>query len=313
MPSQQTAEGWAFDLLDIRPNSVHHAVYMLWDLARTEPGSVVMEVQLPEYIKEVIGKYAAWLARYHYDTYARRWAHLSCNDIEAGAMEAAVWAILNANEVCVEPFDDIADGLSKPDFRCEKEGRLFYAEATCMRVEQVAEDTGLPVRFDPSGKPRQFGLLTTRLFNEVRAKTRQCSGLEAPCLVFVGTFHWHASCVCVDPHFVQDLLTGSTGISIPFDPDLGHAVGEGYLSTSLANSAFIRWAEGSGVEHARVPISAVVVCGLGRHPPNVYGALHPEPAHVFDPELLPHLPFCRLEPGYESGSLNVSWINRKEE
>lgn len=267
---------------------------------------------LPEYAKNVMRKYARWLNRRYHDTYARKWGRLCRNDVEAGAMEAVAWAILCGNDVDVEPYDVGPQGQPRPDFLCKRGRTEFYAEATCMKVENVAETTGLPSEFDLNSGATEFGLLTQSVFNEVRGKTKQCAGSGAPCVLLVGTFHWHASCVCVQEHFVEQLLTGKTGISVVFDTLRDEPVGEPHQTTRLESAAFVRPGKDSPVERARCSVSAVVLCGLGCTPPNMCGALHPQAAHSFNPAWLPRLPFCRLDKGYEQGSLGVSWVNQTQ-
>jgi hypothetical protein len=152
--------------------------------------------------------------------------------------------------------------------------------------------------------------LTDLVFNAVRAKTAQCSGLGAPCLLMVGTFHWEASRACVQEGHIEELLRGKGWFAWDFDPVGGQAVGGPYPITKLESSTFIRPGKQSLIEHARCPVSAVMVCGLGAEPPRMLGALHPQAAHEFDPAWLRAIPFCKLNPGYIAGKLSVSWVNR---
>jgi hypothetical protein len=100
-------------------------------------------------------------------------------------------------------------------------------------------------------------------------------------------------------------------MTMGFDPGLGKAIGDPYESTSLQDSAFIRFEKGpsGGVEFARNPISGVLLGAFGYARKEVVGILHPNPTHVFKRTLLPNVNFAKLvDACLKTGVLRVEWI-----
>lgn len=179
-------------------------------------------------------------------------------------------------------------------------------EVTCLSIAKVIGATELPD--DADGKARHYGLLNDAIFEASRKKTLQCADTGHPVLVAVGTFHFQASALCFSEHHLQMLLTGEELITQRIDTRTGQSVGDIYLSTKLWSATFLRPDNETGMEHARCPISAMLLCGFGCHPFQVGGVLHPRPVHDFDHLLLPDVKFCRLKEGYESGQFSTEWV-----
>lgn len=249
-------------------------------------------------------QHARWLAGFD-PRHRHKWESLLGNDPEAARCEAHVRLMLADNGNHVVPNEDLAGGDKTPDFLCQQAGQSFYVEVTCLSIDKVTEVTGFPDVRD-CGEMICYAPLNSAIFNACRQKTPQCAGLDHPCLVAVGTFHFEASKSCVRKLLLKDLLTGSLLITCDID-GTGAAVGDVYQSTRLESAAFIRPDEDGEVEHARRPVSGIVVCGFGCHPPNIFGVLHPSPARQFDRRLLPNIKFCRLTEGYDSGMMSTDW------
>jgi hypothetical protein len=107
---------------------------------------------------------------------------------------------------------------------------------------------------------------------------------------------------------VWDLLTGLPSITWDYDAQMGQAVGDPYETTKLESAVFVKPSTTAGIEHARNPVSGMLICGFGCDPPTCYGVLHPLPVRNFPRELLPDVEFCRLKDGYERGLLSTEWI-----
>ena len=180
---------------------------------------------------KVLRLYVKWIEQ-HREHHAKTWAHRYKNDPEAAMCEAMFWGVLQDCDVDVEPGEAPADTRRFPDFRCHKDGKCFYVEVTCLRIDRVANHTGL-VHGPSSGGAQSYSNLNSAIFNEVRQKTPQCANLDAPTLVAVGTFHFPASSICVQKHHIENLLTGDSLISWPVDTQTGGMVGKPFLSTQL--------------------------------------------------------------------------------
>lgn len=255
----------------------------------------------------LVEEHRRWLNGFD-DQYRRNWEKLLNADPEAAACEAEVRRVLEGQGNAVEP-NEILDGSGQaPDFRCTQRGQMFYVEVTSISIEKATEFTELPHMPEGNGGASNYGQLNGAIFNAAKQKTPQCSQLQHPALVAVGTFHFQASCICFHRGHLQMLLTGQELITSKLDTRTGKPVGGLYLSTQLRSAAFLRPDSGIGMDHARNPISGILLCGLGCNPPEIRGVLHPSPVHHFDRTLLPSIEFCRLRTGYETGALSTEWV-----
>jgi hypothetical protein len=50
-----------------------------------------------------------------------------------------------------------------------------------------------------------------------------------------------------------------------------------------------------------------LLCGISFDPPRVIGVLHPNPMHVFRPELLPGIEFGQVQVDQQSGRIQMRW------
>jgi hypothetical protein len=263
--------------------------------------------------ERVIDKFIRWIEQPQFDQqHAKNWAREYKNDPEAAMCEATFWAALTDCGVDVRPNRDLEGssngGRKSPDFLCQKMGVPFYVEVTCLREEVATRKTSLQPGFD--GKPGAFNyeLLTQAIFDKCKSKTLQCSNLDAPCILAIGTFHYRASILAVRDDSIEEILTGETGIGFDFDSEAGRSTGPPYQVTSFRWSPFTRKSNIVGAEHTRQPISAILVGGFGCSPPHVLGALHPNPILEFDPRILDQIAFCRQRIDWESGRVGTEWL-----
>lgn len=255
---------------------------------------------------ESIERHERWLGCFN-PQYLDNWKKLLGNDAEAAMCEVDVRLLLADNGVDVEPNEDLSGARKTPDFLCRKDNRAFYVEVTCIGIDKATEVTGLPHEFtgDPS---YSYGLLNNTIFNACRQKTPQCADQSLPSLVVIGTFHFQASHICVSKYHLEDLLTGQRMITQDIDMRTGGGVRETYETTHLRSATFLHPDKDNALDHARYPVSGMLICGFGCRPPNVFGVLHPSPVRQFDRRLLAKIEFCRLKDGYESGQLSTEWI-----
>ncbi len=254
---------------------------------------------------ETINEHKIWLEHFS-EQYLKRWGTLHKNNSEAAICEASVRKILSGYVDAVEPSEDLSSG--GPDFLCTQKGKHFYVETKCITTRVATDKTGLEDK--PQGKASGYYLLTDKILEIACKKTPQCSNLDSPCLLAIGTFHRQVGALCFNSHAAEQLLTGTPYITSIIDTQTGKMVKEPYQETNLQNSVPIRYDKDSPekIEYARKTISAILLCSLGYDRSHVIGIMHPNPNHNFDRRLLPNIKFCRLSEGYESGPLIVEWI-----
>ena len=255
--------------------------------------------------QDILSSHRRWLSQFN-PQYARNWEKLLKANAESASCEAAVRHDLEKNNISVEPNESLTGESQAPDFKCICEDQHFYVEVTCLAIEKVTSITHLTP--SPSNDPVFYRPLNDAIFSACKNKTPQCAGQDAPVLLAIGTFHFSASGLCVDKGHLQMLLTGDELITATLDTKTGDVVDEPYLSTKLRSATFLRPDEEAGIDHARSPISGLLVCGFGAsNMTNVYGLLHPSPTLPFDRSLLPDIEFCSLKQGYEGGSFTTIW------
>jgi len=261
----------------------------------------------------LIKLFVKWIEQFDI-RHARNWAKLYKVDPEPAMCEATFWGVLTDCGVTVEPNTDLDHGQPRPDFRCSKDGHVFYVEATCIHIETASRQTRLDHLPDFKKGGQWYGKLNDAIFNECRNKTPQCSDLDAPCLLGIGTFHRKASVLCIKKTFKEWLLAGEANIGWDVNVQTGEPASDLYQVTHGKAAAFIRPDKDTGsIEHARCPISALLVGGFGVKPPSLFGLLHPRPVRVFDHRLMDRIRFCRLATDYESGLMSTEWLNDSSE
>ena len=254
-----------------------------------------------------VKEYTHWIQSFGNDRLTR-WKNLLQSNPESALCEAMTCQLLINNGCSVEPFEDLSSG--GVDFKCIKNQQEFFVEVTCISQEKVTDKTKLAD--DINAGATYYRPLTKVFWNELCRKVSQCSGLNAPCIVVFGTYHFRGGCLCFNDRKAEEILTGKPYIAMAFDPNKGKAVGEPYQETDLESAAFLRpikKEQGKGIEYARNPISAVLLCPFGTSRPNIVGVLHPNPNFLFDRKLLPKVKFGKLKEGYKTtGILQVEWI-----
>jgi hypothetical protein len=237
-----------------------------------------------------------------------KWEELLKANPESAICEAATRRLLSKHGVKTEPYEDLSSG--GPDFLCFKDGKTFYVENTCISINAATKESGLYPTDSPDIDDTAYQDMTEKFRSEISNKVPQCSKVKAPCIVVIATLHSKASVCCIDELAVEELLTGTTYITGTINTKTGEKVGDTYESARLENSAFIRPQKNSPnwIEHARNPVSAVLLCGFSSNSTNVLGCLHPNPNYIFDRILLPQIKFCRLAKGYQTGQFTVEWI-----
>ncbi|MBW8014583.1 MAG: hypothetical protein FVQ82_00190 [Planctomycetes bacterium] len=263
-----------------------------------------------KFYDQLIGGHQKWLKGFdkvHLDA----WDNLFLNDNSEGALcEAGTRQLLQELDVSVEPYP-LKGNDRNPDFKCEKDSKLFYVDATCVMKDTATRGSRLDdVARNP--KASYYSLLTNAYFRKAGKKKSQFENLNAPCIISIGTLHFKAGALCFNKMSAEEILTGKSGIGIQISKRTGGAVGDPYNSTSLESAPFLKArkiiCDEPPIQPVWQTISAVLLCPFGTQPVKCMGILHPKPDHEFERNLLPHIEFCRLKAGWEGGTLTPEWI-----
>lgn len=257
------------------------------------------------YLRELEREHGQWLAEFE-PQYFRNFKKLRNADFEAAMTEASVRRHMQRLAIAVEPSEDLTGKIQRPDFLCTTRSKeKFYVEVTCISIQKVVEETGLP--YPTESGARHYSPLNDAFWSACKGKASQCSNLDHPALVAIGTHHTAASMICIDEPKVDMLLTGTTMISWNMDTRSGSQVGNTYLSTNLHSAAFIRPDTSEGIRFARSSISGLLLYGFGIEPPKALGILHPNPARKFNRPNLAGIPFCEVNIDGTNGTFSTRW------
>ncbi len=249
-----------------------------------------------------LNSHKEWLAPFG-ELYVKKWEDLLKNNAEAAICEALTEIFLLGKGIEVIP-NDIGNG--GPDFLCRKNDKQFYVEVTCIPIEVATRKTKSNHSLEGGG---WHDLLTKKICYELRQKTPQCSGLQYPCVVAIGTLHCRASWSFFGKKEATFILTGTPKMT--WDREMWPPE----QTTQLEDSAFVRCSknEKGKMEYARNPISTVLLCPFGQDNPRVIGLLHPNPNHIFSPSFLPNVPFGSLTNEHTEGLFSVEWGKYNED
>jgi len=252
---------------------------------------------------DLIDDHRAWLIPYGKQR-IDRWEKLLKANSESAVCEAATRKLLSDYGIDIQPYEDLSKG--GPDFLCSKNGKTFYVETTCISIKAATRESGLYHTDNPYVDDSSYRNMAEKFRSEICNKILQCTKVNAPRIVVIGTLHPKVSDCCIDDLAAEQLLTSPTKITHDIN-NIHEPVGNTYETTGLEHSAFIRFVKGSSgkIEFARNSISAVLLCGFGSDPPNVVGCIHPNPNYPFDRKLLHNIKFCTL---VETDPLKVEWI-----
>ena len=255
------------------------------------------------FLDQLADEHRNWLSPFDLQ-YLRNWERLLNADDEAAMVEARVRGILQGYGIVVEPNEDLTGAQQQPDFRCMAGATEFYVEVTCISKDVATAKTGIP---DESHGLTACRSLNDAIFSACRGKAGQCGNVDGPALLAVGTFHTFAAMHSFKRPVVDWLLTGEPKMAWNIDMRTGEQVGDDYQVTDFYSAAFLRPDKTQEVGVARSSISGLMLCGLGSDPPRLIGVLHPNPAHAFDPSVLPDVEFGHVELDRQSRRLHVSW------
>lgn len=192
---------------------------------------------LTDLYKDVIESHQSWLKGFSQERFDK-WQDLLNAAPEAAICEACVRDILSKYVDEIQPNEDLSHG--GPDYLCKTRNDWFYIEVTCITIESATKATELAHPVSVFTEASCYNHLTDRIRGELVNKTRQCSDLDHPCLLAIGTLHSQAGPRCMDKHAAEDILTGTSCITASIDTRTGRMVREPYEATDLHDSSFIK-------------------------------------------------------------------------
>ncbi len=253
-------------------------------------------------IEAVLEGYREYLERKRGPGGRRRFELSYESNPEAGASEALVFNWLCSTDRNPELYED--PGTGGADFVCRPDSRNhFIVEVTCLGREALTKSSGF------SATPGQFSsprTPTKMLRQRVSDKADQMSGHGMPQVLAVVSLHDGAA-VLLNPEEAFTFFVSDFNLMIPIGP----GAEEPYHSTDLKNSLFFRFdpKDPSKVVPCRQSVSAVLLIPVSGDRISVTGVLHPEPTHPLPVELIPRVPFLRLnEWPIKNGELYLEWV-----
>ena len=225
------------------------------------------------------------------------------NQSEGARAEAVAFHFFKTNlsNVCVEEHET-KGGV---DFLCQANSVEFVAEVTCLDVDAVTRESGLPNAIPENISVRSYRKITHLLRTKTSNKAKQMSEYNCPRILIIACEHKRANAL-LDTAGTEWLLTSDTQIPIATSGT------DFNLVTYLDNSAFFREENGK-LESCRRSISAILLFCISDISVSVVGTLHPDPVHNFPIELLPSVPFVRLKKWpVENDSLSTEWVTHKQ-
>jgi hypothetical protein len=223
------------------------------------------------------------------------------NPVSARA-QAVVHSLLESNRVHVEIYEDPSTGGA--DFLCETFGNKFLVEVTSVDSEAVAKKSNIPDDIPNEIKAHTFSQITLLLQRKASAKTGQLANENYPRVLAITSEHI-ANGVLFGNFSVKEFMTGVTKISV----DLTSSKLQHQDITELHASAFLRQDSQGNIELCRKSISAIMLVQVNNDSCGTYGLLHPQPIVEFRYELLPNIPFLRINPWpIENNKIFCEWI-----
>jgi hypothetical protein len=252
-------------------------------------------------IEDVLAAYREYLGRKRGQRGLQWFELLYESNPEAGASEALVFNWPCSIDRNPELHED--PGTGGADFVCRPApADQFIVEVTCLGREALTKSSGFSATPGQLSFPRSP---TKMLRQRVADKADQLSGHGMPQVLAVVSLHDGAP-VLLNPEEAFTFFVSDFVLKVP--------IGEGgdpYHSTDLKNSLFFRFDQDdpTKVIPCRQSVSAVLLIAVSGDSIGVTGALHPEPTHHLPAELIPRVPFLRLnEWPIKDGDMYLEWV-----
>lgn len=216
---------------------------------------------------------------------------LENGNIAGARAEAVTYYFLRSFRCQVENFDHPSKG--GPDFKCRKQSFEFLVEVTSLNSESVVEHSGVVNEIPDKIYASACKKINNLIFRKAINKTKQLSKYsEFPRILVITTEHVHGS-ILFDSTTSELLLTGNYKIQV----EVGKTITHTRNITDLDTAVFFRKNTKTGkIESCRRSISAILLIQIYDNECCTLGILNPDPKVVFHYQLLPNIPFLRVNP-----------------
>ncbi len=204
--------------------------------------------------------------------------------------------------------DTVKNNTDKPgaDFLCKKGAFEFAAEVTCVEIETITKQSGIPHIPPKGGSGGHYDMITGTIRAQASRKVKQLSEYKCARLLIIVSFHSAANLLLGD-HGAELLLTDEQGIAFPPPFENSHGK-KPYPYTACDNTLFFESKEGV-VSVKRESISAIWLVAVFREVKQIKGILHPRPNYHFQYELFPSVPFVKMKTWpIKNDTLETEWI-----
>ena len=244
------------------------------------------------YFCKIVDSHREWLKQFN-ERHLKKWDDLFAkNNPEAALCEAATRQVLEEFDVDVEPYDD-SSSEPTPDFKCCKDGIVFYVEVTCIPKEVATRKSGLEEDYEKD-RVCEYAPLNIPISLKAQHKYYQSKNLEVPFLLVIGTFHTQVS----ENWFIKETASEMLKCAPIFFP-----VGKNqemnkdnykHFKDHSGGFVFIKINNNSltNCDYKLKSISGILLCPFGIKEPKILGVLHPNPNYPFYRNLLPKVEFC---------------------
>ncbi len=92
------------------------------------------------------------------------------NNVESARAEAVIFSMLRSNKLKVENYEDPSHG--GPGFICKSNSHSFLVEVSCLEVDSVAKNSGIPNEIPKESVASTYNLITNLLRTKASSKTK---------------------------------------------------------------------------------------------------------------------------------------------
>ena len=232
----------------------------------------------------------------------KRFMDLEQNNPESARAEAVVYNFLISNRISVQHYEKPDYGGA--DFICMYLNNKFIVEVTCIESETISKRSGIPNIIPEKIEAHSFSYITSLLRGKTSDKADQLANEQYPRILAITCEHI-ATDILFSNTAIENFITSDTKIRVTINDQLTNHQDV----TDLSNSVFFRFNNKGSIEACRQSISAILLIEINNDSCRVYGLLHPEPVYKFHHELLPRVPFLRINPWpIKNNRIYTEWV-----
>jgi hypothetical protein len=224
------------------------------------------------------------------------------NNPASARAQAVVHDLLQSNEADVTIYEDPSIGGA--DLLCENFGHKFLVEVTSFESSAITNKSNIPDEVPNEIRASTFSHITLHIQRKASAKAEQLADEPYPRILAISSEHI-ASSILFNKFAAKELMTGVTKIQVNLNKNpVTHKD-----ITELESSVFIRRDSDGKIEACRKSISAILLVQVNNDSCRTYGLLHPDPKVEFRHELLPRIPFIKINPWpIQDNKIMCEWI-----